>query len=626
MFVLECIPKDNIDSGIVNLGYVKDAPPNESQPRWKSLNVALRVNKPEFIFLIETASHKKRFFITRCELLLDYTVYNNSASTTVALSGLHTIFCDYSMSSSEPYLVLKHCDFELCQSVNNDKNNKVDLKVSTVYIQIYNRVISTLIDVLNDIAEHFKVPEGEQTNNSVPETEELWEPKKLIECVPKCNEDYVEKETDQQTIREVCIVPCIDFVLIMELQEIPVLCFKATAEISLYNWSYFLNCTTEFTLQANYYNESLQTWEPFIDPVAADEGDYRPWDVTLKIFQDKSLSMLQITDRKAKKEAGKRRKRSHSSTVTEDEDSGEDMLYLEPANLYSSRNSNRVKTSLSAFLDDSDSETEDFTMEKLATAISDLFTGDWNESEESDESESTTDSNDESEVNKAKANKKRNYPKKWEKSTYVIFTGTERLDFTITPTFLKIVSDLVTEYSGKTLSVICDRNNIKLVNDIGPNSTIELHENSGDAEQKTIICTKTYEKQDSPPNSPTRRYSDYDDDDYSDYYCMEDLHEIKFEHQRESEPVNSLKFAAITTPQLYEKVNKHVLRINIEGFPTFQTNCSNRNWEKLIKIQAQDSGQFYHLAARHTVGKDGRNIVVGSPLQVLYGIVMRFKD
>lgn len=630
MFILECIPKDNVDSGIVNLGYVKDAPTNDNNPLLTSITVSFRVNKPEFIFLIETASNKKRFFITKCEILSDYSLHNNRLNFIMSLSGLHTVFCDFGVNSNEPYIVLKHCDVELSKCFSEEKGNKMSLSISSVYVQICNRVVHSITDILNDVAEHFKVPEVQQsfTNKSknkssidVPEMEDLWEPKRLIECVPKCNEDYVEKESVNPVVHEIFLVPKLEIVLILELQEIQILCFKATAEVTIYDWSSLLNCTCELTLQASYYNESVQAWEPFIDPVIVDESEYKPWDVLIKIFQDKSLPILQITDRKAKKENSKNRKGSHSSTATEEDDSAEDMIYLEPANLYSSRNSHRVKTNLSAFLDDSDSENEDFTMEKLATAISDLFTGDWNESEDS-ETENSSDSNDESESNVVKNNKNTcvyNQSKKFEKATYIIIDAKEKLDVTITPNLLKIFTELCTEYSSKTLSISGNRKMIKLVNDIGPNSRIELYENCGDAEQKTLICLKTYENQDSYPNSPSKQIYSLGglSDDMNEDCFMEEMSKIEIEHEYNFEAISSLQFPVVTTAQVFEKVNKYCLKVHMDGFSSFQTNCSNRNWEKLIKIQSKNSGQFYHLAARHSIGKDGRNIVISSPLQVI---------
>lgn len=59
LFIIECTPKENLDRGIVNLGYVGETKGAEENYKLSSLTVALRINKPEFIFLIETASNKR---------------------------------------------------------------------------------------------------------------------------------------------------------------------------------------------------------------------------------------------------------------------------------------------------------------------------------------------------------------------------------------------------------------------------------------------------------------------------------------------------------------------------------------------------------------------------------------
>lgn len=62
-------------------------------------------------------------------------------------------------------------------------------------------------------------------------------------------------------------------------------------------------------------------------------------------------------------------------------------------------------------------------------------------------------------------------------------------------------------YSNKTLSVGCSHNSINLVNDIGPQSKTELFETLDFSEngKKILICSKTYENQDSCPNSPCKQ-------------------------------------------------------------------------------------------------------------------------
>lgn len=87
----------------------------------------------------------------------------------------------------------------------------------------------------------------------------------------------------------------------------------------------------------------------------------------------------------------------------------------------------------------------------------------------------------------------------------------ETLNVTLTPRFLKVFNELLTMYSNKILSVNSHRSVINLTNDIGPKSKIELYEkqldNVDNVEGNILLHVKTYENQESLPNSPTKTSS-----------------------------------------------------------------------------------------------------------------------
>lgn len=106
--------------------------------------------------------------------------------------------------------------------------------------------------------------------------------------------------------------------------------------------------------------------------------------------------------------------------------------------------------------------------------------------------------------------------KNFKKSTFFLFEAKETLNFTITPAFLKVANEIVTLYSSKTLSITTNRNAINLINDVGPKSVVELYENkSGDDSNNAILIhSKTFENEDSCPNSPSKiiyMNSEYDE-------------------------------------------------------------------------------------------------------------------
>nr|XP_022904021.1 vacuolar protein sorting-associated protein 13C-like [Onthophagus taurus] len=627
MFIVDCLPKDTLDIGIINHGYVSDQTNENEIPKAipHSLTIALRINRPEFIFVVETTSNKRRYFITKTEILSDYSRHGTRLSLVISLSGLHSSFYDVGIHAMEPYSILKQCDVELSKSFSEEKGDKITTSVSSIHIQLCNRVVYAINDILNDIVEHFKLPDEVPGNklkrleSKEKEIEDLWEPKHLNEYV--CKEEFVEKPPSH-IYRELFLLPKTEMILILELEEIPVVLIKTSLEVTMCDWSTLLNSTCEFTIQANYFNDNSQCWEPVLDPIVMDDYEYKPWEVIIKIFQDKSLPMMGNVETKSKKssnlkDAGNKKNSSPSSS---DEESGEDMIYLQPSNSFHTRSNRKVKTSLSTFLDDSDSENEDGTMEKLAAAISDLFTGDWNESEASDSDHSSEGDEDDSDEEEVKPKHPDAYPQKnYKKSTYFLIDAKDILNITVTSTFFKVLNELFTVYSNKTLSITYDKS-INIVNDIGPLTKVELFENKGtkSVENSTLVCSKTYEMQDSCPNSPTKSVylsTDFLDDlDDRDSYTDETNKDI--EMNIDLEPISSLEFPIDTTSNLYEKINKHHLKIHVPGFQPVQTCCPKKSWEKLMRLHGVSTSKIYYLLAKHSVNKHGRQVAVSSPLQI----------
>ncbi|XP_072395854.1 intermembrane lipid transfer protein VPS13A-like [Diabrotica undecimpunctata] len=619
LFLIECLPKESVDVGIVNPGYEAEVYHTVANKSYAtSLTLSVRVNKPEIIFLVETTSNKKRYFITKSEILIDYSRHANRLNLVMSLSGLHSLFFDLNEYSEEPYVILRQCDIELCKSCA-ETGEKITMAISSIYLKLCSEVVHSFNDILNDIVEHFKVPETELPKVEktkpvkTPDVEDLWEPKKLTEFVTTCNTLDNLKTDNTIFIHEILLVPKFEVVVIFELEEVQVFLTKTTIELTLYDWSSILNCTCELTVQANYFNENLQSWEPVIEPIVVDEKEYKPWEVVIKVFQDKSMPMLDDTEYRPKTRPVTK-KNSRSVTTTEDEDSGDDMMYLEPLNPTYNGNNRRVKTSLSTFLDDSDSENEDGAMERLAAAISDLFTGDWNENEDSDCGHSSEGEDDIEESQKPKEKRDMLF----NKSYYILLDAKETFNITVTPTMLQIVNDLITQYSNKIISVRSNRKVINLVNDIGPHAKVDFYEKIS-AEDNKLLCTKKFENEDSAPNSPTKTgfyLPEYLDSSYDDRDSFTEEGKDDFEGSYDFESLSSLQFPDETTPQLYDRINKNFMKIYIPNLSPIQTNCSKRNWEKLIRLSSPNSTQTYHLAAKHTMGKLGRKIIVSSPLQI----------
>lgn len=89
----------------------------------------------------------------------------------------------------------------------------------------------------------------------------------------------------------------------------------------------------------------------------------------------------------------------------------------------------------------------------------------------------------------------------------------------MTPQSLKIINELVTQYSNKIISVRINKKQL-LLNDIGPHTKVELYEVLNEKpEEHRRICFKKFENDDSLPNSPSKTsfsMQDYLDNNFDD--------------------------------------------------------------------------------------------------------------
>lgn len=130
------------------------------------------------------------------------------------------------------------------------------------------------------------------------ENEELWSPKKIVPYVHiNCDEtsSYTQPPYPSTKPSETftMAVPSIRIMFELEAKSrIPVLMAKSVFEVTVHDWSKQMHSKCEFNLQASYYNEKLDTWEPLIEPIVCEENVYRPWEVLVKVFQVSTKAII----------------------------------------------------------------------------------------------------------------------------------------------------------------------------------------------------------------------------------------------------------------------------------------------------------------------------------------------
>jgi len=82
------------------------------------------------------------------------------------------------------------------------------------------------------------------------------------------------------------VIPSIRILFEVEAKaRIPVLMIKSMLEVTVFDWSKQMHSKCELNVNASYFNEKVDTWEPLLEPVVFEENVYRPWELLIKVFQ-----------------------------------------------------------------------------------------------------------------------------------------------------------------------------------------------------------------------------------------------------------------------------------------------------------------------------------------------------
>lgn len=310
------------------------------------------------------------------------------------------------------------------------------------------------------------------------------------------------------------------------------------------------------------------------------------------------------------------------------------MVFLRAPSSASDKSTPRVTASLAAFLEDSDTETEDSgTMERLASAICDLFTGDWNESDgdsdgHSSESEQDNDSpggdSGETALERCRRPDSRTASGLMRRTTYVLIDSRDVLNLTITSETIKLIREISNAYCccgvRSTRSLQIDISAVSVINDVGPGARVELLRKV-EGEKPVLVCSRTFEKVDSPPGSP-------DDSDMSDNGSTADSNDssvgrLKYDcdwsHCDRDPLLASLQFNPMSTSNVYKLINQEHIKIEVPGFSPLLTSCPpDRSWSRLLRLEPPFKHHYrYHVFVSHeTSTTSGRLITVRSPLQL----------
>ncbi|XP_054272680.1 intermembrane lipid transfer protein VPS13A-like [Macrosteles quadrilineatus] len=648
------------------------------------LSISLQLRRPEVMLFAGGGSASVgedgggQALLLRTEFLLDYSRHPGHSNLVCSLSGLHIV----SSNKKRPHLVLHPCDLEFSQTFKAEEGLKVLVSMSTIDIRLSASIVHTLLDIVEEINLHLQTEEPDPLTNichMASEFEDLWSPKKILPQVfPQHTAEHpLFTRTGEGRLCESLTVCMTKLRLVLELESpvggshntsnVPVIMLRAAAEAGLHNWSSSAHMQGEVQLQVSYYNSNVGSWEPLIEPQVEVENVYRPWEVLFKVFQAKAYPLSSRLDHElmeGERQMGHKLPRVVGEQTTagaEDSETSADeqepeaaaMTFIRRRENDTHRKTMHESVSMVGYPADSDSDNEEGVMEKLACAIGHLFTGDSSdgeasESEESSGAEPSGETEDASEIESMSVqgtvvgrDERAVFLKKHSDSvdsgleaesvdrmaTYVMIESRDRLELTLSPVALRVISDLVASFTRQSAPALHKAPNLALVNDLTPASTVTLLCKT-EATPGQVVMTASYARSDSLPSSPASTTASGDLlDEHTPSESENDIESFEgnfsvysnVEHGKGDILSPLMRFPTETVAKLYNRVTDQRLRIEVPGFEKLEVLCPRRTVSKVHLLHptgTNTTGARYYVVVNLDSGDWGRHITVRSPLQI----------
>ncbi|KAK7790642.1 hypothetical protein R5R35_006536 [Gryllus longicercus] len=716
-FLLDSFPGErSLDGGVINHGYVGDLgaqtripaetlkplqrPPSSADSTsgylssgasciddQAGLSISIQFRKPEVMIFSDLSESNGHALLLRTEFLVDYSHHPGRDSLVCSLASLHVMSKLQKETKHQPHMVLHPCDIEFVKSFkSSEEGMRMTLNVTPVDIHLSSSTVNTICNVVQEATNSLQFEDTDilpGMGYHPTDADDLWSPRRIQPYLfpDVCtggnfvysHSTYNEERPNDENMT--VMIPKIKVIFEMEdgPRRMPVLLFKSCLNANIRDWSRQLHAKADIQLQGIYFNEKTGTWEPFIEPIAEQENIYRPWEATVKIFHAKAFPVSGQFDHELTTECeGKTHIKYHAASMeqnneesetsadeTEMEENG--MTFIRHKYLESTQPLQRSiheVSSLVGYPDDSDSENEEGILEKLASAVGHLFTGDssdgeMSESEESSGAEPSAETEESSEMTASCNNtiigpeERTVFLKKHGDSidsgleteaiermaTYVIINSRDKMKFTLTPSAVQILLDVANGFIQKTSSgpspSFCSSDaQMSLFNELGPSSklsVISMSETDPDGSKK-VLLTATYEKSDSLPSSPASTVASAEllDVYHSDEYDDLDLESFEggFQDNRHEPSTTqeifspTLSFPSVPITRLYNNITNERLIVQMEGFDDLHVLIPQRETSKLHMLQPSKNNTRYYVMVNVTKCHEHRNVCVRSPLQI----------
>ncbi|XP_071038592.1 intermembrane lipid transfer protein VPS13A [Parasteatoda tepidariorum] len=640
----------------------------------RALSLSLVFRKPEIVLFAHPDTPETGVLVLKMDVMLDYSFNLGQGNMVLSVAGLHVLSCIYGRRKHTMCTVLYPCQIELNRSLRlTEEEVKMSVNVSNIQLCLSAPVVQTLLEVNNQL--FCSLQEAEDKRNYRLEkdqkpVQDLWSPASLYKqkwTEPECNcglskgQYLIPKYAECFNINIPEVLVWCEVMGIVK--NVPILYAKGAFEAEIKDWSTQMNANGELQLEVMYYNEKATTWEPLLEQVLIQEGQYRPLEIMFKVFRERGHPMvcnggdelerntqsLTTTDAPASVCSS-----DSSGNETEDDGFVTNTVIKRKMPMRMKRLSSIAKSrdavSFVAFPGDSDSDNEDGVLEKIASTFDHLFSDDEEGASDeppsdsegiadvdahSDSGETETADNEDvfdeaapvySSPHRHHHHEHRTVDAVSETALYLTIDCRDNINVNVTPAAVSVLQDLASEYvcsDSKLQSTlpVSERKELLLKNALGPEATLKILRKEGNGQHQVIeeVRGRTPKQPFADPDlvtplvdiSPADSDSEMAGDD-NDGFHMSGISAPALKHINTRDGLYEEK----SISQLYEENTSEKLSIEIETFDKLNCLLPNRTTTTMYALQPVKNKTRYFVLVDTEIFHGQKIVTVRSPLKI----------
>ncbi|XP_047356214.1 vacuolar protein sorting-associated protein 13C-like isoform X2 [Vespa velutina] len=651
-YFVDALPHDQIEGGIINHGYENNSGPYTNDNTTGSDNanyvlyckeqpdvaISVRIQKPEILLFGDLKSNNTHIILFQAEIMIESSSHNCLSSIVCTITNVRAKSTSQgTYLRQSPHWLLRPCDVEICKK-EELLNHTMDIvvSISPVYIHLSPGIMHTFIDIINEALSfitNIGLKSDDRTiGHDFNQHTDLWSPKsvssipyKKVENELLGNLDLLHDYNNQHIT--FCLKSIPVYILIeMETskEKVPMIRIETIIDISIDNWYKNFHLESKLNVHAFCYDIDHKVWEPFIELCTKDGTDYRPWILTIKMYNGESCIIdSNWTDPWQRTDEDSLKKKKNIDT-NEDEDSM-DMVFINPEHTISLQ---IIGMNIYPGYDEDSDDDDDDNAKKLAKSTNYLFCNESSEDEDSDSADSSANEDDGLDPPSTN-NIELSSPvtetqiKLAQTTMYIIISSEDIINFTITPSNLAIMNmiiDSFVEVKNGIPIIPTNINEINLQNNIGHASRIELlvQEEIDGKSTTRVLTARNYQCDDSPPSTPNTPDIEHISRSTSPQWITNENGLIDFDDNPSNGVIFTQDIINNESPVcLYKMITGEILHIIIEGFEDVSVYCPKRQGCKFIPLRPVKHNVQYHLVVDTTIDKNlQRTISIRSPLQI----------